>query len=372
MFNRRFSDYNGTMRSNLSIAIGIGLWMGLFFGDAVERVTLVRIPGVTNVIKAATDAKGAVHVVYDTEKGPFYTTATRAGAPFGRSIPVLAGEPERAGLVYHAWDMVVSTDGAVHVAMGNNAWKLKLPQEQWGFYLATRPPGAERFGAVRNINRKPSEGFALASGPGGVVAATFLSGKLYAMNSRDNGREFGAYEEVNASWNPCDCCTTSATFGPDGRLAVLYREETDNRRDMHLGLVDLTGRRKPTRVRVSEEGWSFPSCPMTYFSVTATSRGYVAAWPTKGRIYMARLNAEGELLAPGEIRTPGLNGMRTGVLALGADDGSVLVAWKNKEQLGWQLYGGAGVPEGQPGMEPSVGAGAAGVVIADGRFLLFP
>ena len=64
--------------------------------------------------------------------------------------------------------------------------------------------------------------------------------------------------------------------------------------------------------------------------------------------------------------------MRTGVLALSASDGVTLVAWKHKDSLGWQLYDAKGEPAGEPGSTASPGNGAAGVVLSDGRFVLFP
>jgi len=64
--------------------------------------------------------------------------------------------------------------------------------------------------------------------------------------------------------------------------------------------------------------------------------------------------------------------MRTGVLALSATDGVTLVAWKNTDVLGWQLYDGKGQLQGTPGSERSPGNGAAGVALPNGKFILFP
>src|SRR5216117_1058420 len=100
---------------------------------------------------------------------------------------------------------------------------------------------------------------------------------------------FRAIAEINPAWNPCDCCTTSAAYGKDGKLAVLYREETNNDRDMYVVLWDQNRRAKPTRARISATGWNINGCPMTSFTITPTETGYVAAWPTKGQIYFARL-----------------------------------------------------------------------------------
>jgi hypothetical protein len=266
----------------------------------------------------------------------------------------------------------VGKDGRVHMAMSNNAWKLKLPQEEWGFYYTSLAPGAKTFAPVRNLNRKPSEGFSLAVNEQGDVTACFLSDKLFTMISRDRGTTFGAYVETNPAWDPCNCCTTATTYGRDGQLALLYREETDNNRDMYVVLSNQRGEGKAVRRRISETSWKVNACPMTYFTISRTENGYVAAWPTQGRVYFSRLDQSGAVLPPGEVKTPGTTGMRNGLVALSAPDGMTLIAWKNKDVLGWQFYDAKGQPQGDVGSAPSPGAGAAGVVLPDGRFLVFP
>src|SRR5262249_39859381 len=258
----------------------------------------------------------------------------------------------------------------VHVAMSTNAWKLKLPEEEWALHYARLDPGAKAFTSVRNINRKPSEGYSLAADDKGNVSACWLSGKLYANVSRDNGKTFDATVEINPAYEPCVCCTTSAVFGADGKLAVLYREQAKDERDMYLVLWDQA-RGKSLRPRISTTLWKIDQCPMTYYSISRNQDGYLAVWPTKDEIYFARLDSEGKLLPPGEIKTPGRSGHRTGILGLSGSDGSTLVAWKKDDKLGWQLYDAKGQPSGSPGSARSAGNGIAGVVNKDGKFILF-
>ena len=160
---------------------------------------------------------------------------------------------QKPGLKFQGEDLAAGKGGHVHVAMSNNAWKLKLPEEEWGFYYASISPGAHAFSPPRNINRKPSEGFSIAADERGNVTACFLSGKLYAMASHDDGLTFAQYAEPNPAWDPCDCCTTAAVYGADNRLALLYREETNNERDMFVALLDQAGGGKSTRTRVSKD-----------------------------------------------------------------------------------------------------------------------
>ena len=338
--------------------------------DSSGKVTTVAVPGGGKPIVARTDKEGAVHLLFDSGDGPKYAKSTDGGVTFSAAIPVVRGGSQTAGLEYDAWDMAVGKGGRVHVAMGTNAWKLKLPQEEWGYYYANLDPDAAAFSPVRNINKKPSEGFSLAADEKGNVTACWLSDKLYATVSHDNGETFGPNVEINPRFNPCNCCTTSAAYGEDGRLAVLYREETNNERDMYLVLWDQA-RNETTRVRVGRTPWKLDGCPMTYYTVTPDRGGFVAAWPTKGTIYFARLDGRGVASRLAEVETPGRSGMRTGILALSGPDGGTLVAWKKDGVTGWQLYDAEGRPSGSPGSAKSPGNGVAGVVGKDGRFVLF-
>jgi hypothetical protein len=339
-------------------------------GDGASKVTSVPVPGGGQPVVAKIDKEGVIHLLYNSENGPRYAKSTTGGRTFDPPISVVVGVPRTEGLEYSAEDMAIGKDGRVHVAMGTNAWKLRLPQEEWGLYYASLDPGAATFSSVRNINRKPSEGFSLAADDQGNVTACWLSDKLYANVSHDNGETFEPSVEIDTRFNPCNCCTTSAAYGEDGKLAVLYREETNNERDIYLVLWDQE-RGQMTRKRVSRTPWKIDACPMSYYTVTRERGGFVAVWPTKGEIYFARLDRKGNPSPLAEIKTPGRCGMRTGMLALSAPDGSTLVAWKKDGETGWQVYDVAGRPSGPTGYVKSPGTGVAAVVGKDGRFILF-
>ena len=279
-------------------------------------------------------------------------------------------ESQQPGLEFDAWDMAIGPAGRVHVALGTNAWKLKLPKEEWGFFYARLDSKAADFTPVRNITRQPGEGFSLAVSDSGRVTACWLADKLYANVSENHGETFSQTVEIDPVLNPCNCCTTSTVYGADGRLAILYREETDNERDMYLVLWDQKANTS-SRTRVSTTPWKIDACPMSYYTVSRDGNGFVAAWPTKGRVFFARLNGVGVLQSPAEIRTSGTTGTRTGIVVLSASNGTTLVAWKNKGQLGWQQYDQKGQPVGMTDSAASDGKGVAGVVASDGRFLLF-
>ena len=319
---------------------------------------------------AAPGHDGTIHLLYNSAEGPRYARSSDNGEKFGAPLPVVFEKPRTPGLQFEGWDMTVDKDGRVHVALSTNAWKLKLPREEWGFYYTNLDPGAKSFAPVRNINGTPSEGFSLAADDKGTVVACWLSGKLYANVSHDRGKTFGSQVEIDPAYDPCNCCTTSSVFGADGKLAVLYREKANNDRDMHMILWDLD-HKVSTRTRVSGASWKIDSCPMTYYAVARNKDGFTAIWPTKGQIYLARLDGQGILSPLGEIKTPGKSAMRTGMIALSASHGKLLAAWRQDDYVRWQLYSPMGLPIGSVGSVKSAGTGVAGVVDANGKFVLF-
>lgn len=337
--------------------------------NAIEISTL-QLPVEGQPMVARIDAVGTIHVAFDSKSGPQYIRSSDNGKSFDSPVRLVDHASQKPGLEFIVWDMAVTKNGAVHVALGNNAWKLKLPKEEWGFFYTHRLPSQPGFTPLKNINHKPSEGFSLAVLDQGTVTAVWMADKLFANISHDGGETFSETVEIDPALDPCNCCTTSSVYGNDGRLAVLYREETNNERDMHVALWDQQNSRV-TKVRVGSTPWQIDSCPMTYYSLTRSTNGYVAAWPTKGQIYFARLDATGASIGPKEILTPGSNGIRTGVLNISTKDGQTLVAWKKDRELGWQLYDADGKPIGKPQSAKSPGSGAAGVLTKNGSLILF-
>lgn len=337
---------------------------------AADEVTTIATPNGGQPLGAKVDAQGTIHFVYNSAAGPQYVSSTDGGKTLSKPIAVLGDLKVQKGLEYLAWDMTVSPQGHVHVAMGTNAWKLKLPKEEWGLYYTNLVPGGAAFAPVRNISGRPCEGYSLAADEQGRVTACFLADKLYALVSHDNGQSFASTVEIDASFDPCNCCTTNCTYGADGRLAILYREETNNERDMYLVLWDQR-KNEVKRTRVSTTPWSVDTCPMTYYTVVPRGEGYVALWPTKGPIYFANLNREGVPQFPKEVKTSGVSGHRTGLIALPTPSGGTLVAWNQDNQVHWQVYNKASSPSGRPGTLKTAGKGAAAVVTKTGDLVVF-
>ena len=335
---------------------------------AAGAVTIVPVPNHGQAMQAAVGQDGSIHLLYDLGDIPYYVRSPGAPIHFGEPIPVVDQASRKPGLTFEGWSMALGQDGAVYVAMATNNWKTKLAGVPQGLLFAMLAPGAATFTPVRSLNGRPSEGFSLAADGRGRVAATWLANKLYANFSNDGGATFTANAELNPAYDPCNCCTTRATYASNGDMAVLYREKTHDDRDMYVVVRKPDG--SMTRNRISATLWHINACPMTYYDITPTKTGYLAAWPTQGDIYFAALDHAGKVLPPGEIKTAGHSGMRTGIVALASGDQN-LIAWNSKDELHWQLYDRQGQPCGPAGQIATAGKGAAGVVDRGGHFLLF-
>lgn len=335
------------------------------------QVAIIRTPHGGEPAEAKLGSDGKIHLLYESpsEGIPYYVNSSDGGQTFSSPVPVVHKSLRRPGLVFSGEAMTVGKGGIVFVATSTNNWKMKLPGVVEGLAFTVLIPGTGSFSPLRSLNGRPSEGFSLAADERGNVAATWLAGKLYTNLSRDEGRTFSPNAETNPSYDPCDCCTTRAVYGTDGSLAILYREETNNKRDMYLVILKKDG--EQLRTRISSTLWEINACPMTYFGLSATKNGYIAAWPTKGEIHFARMGRNGQVMPPGEIKTSGHSGMRTGLIALEAPDGKVLIAWNHQGQLSWQQYSPQGQPEDALKSIPTNGKGAAGVVTGAGKFVLF-
>ena len=82
-------------------------------------------------MKAARGADGTIHLLLDSDTGPRYASSRDGGKMFSPPIEIVDAAAKKPGLEFAGEDLAVGKDGRVHVAMGNNAWKLKLPQEEW-------------------------------------------------------------------------------------------------------------------------------------------------------------------------------------------------------------------------------------------------
>src|SRR5262245_36464350 len=99
--------------------------------SGTNRIKVVSVPRGAKVAKAQLGADGTIHVLVDAKDGPRYVKSTDAGVTFSAPMTIVDDASQKPGLKFHGEDLAVGKDGRVHVAMANNAWKLKLPEVEW-------------------------------------------------------------------------------------------------------------------------------------------------------------------------------------------------------------------------------------------------
>jgi hypothetical protein len=337
--------------------------------EANSQVIVRAAPQGGLPVVARITGDGTIHLLYEVNTELMCARSIDGGKTFDQGLPVVPTSPDPR-LKFTGEDMAVTQTGRVFVALSTDGWKFKVPKEQMGFHLSILEPGKGSFGPVRNVNLMPSSGYALAVADDRQLALTWFSRTLYWSKSDDAGATFTPNTVVGADYQVCECCTTRAAYGANGDLAIMYRERTDNHRDMYVALIKKDG--SHTRKRVSQVSWDINMCPMTYWDFHATANGYLAVWPTRGRLYFNRISADGDPVSVTEIKTDGQTTMRSQPLALTNSKDYVLIGWRQQGELRWQVYDAGNNPVGVRGSAPGASLAAAGVVDKFGQFILIP
>ena len=335
-------------------------------------IVVVPVPDGGEAPDAAVDTRGRIHLVYVKGEDAYYVVSIDKGKTFNRPLRI---NSERATVhpaeMFRGPVVAIGKDDQVHVVWWVNAYQRQRPKSEWGVYYSQLNPSRDAFLPGRNINGQPSDNYSIAADRDGYVAVIWTSGTTLSVNlSRDGGRTFGAPVVATPKVDPCECCATRALFGPDHRLYAIYRDKAGHMRDMFLLRLDK-GAEMFVRSPLSVTPWHLNACPMAGASFGFWGdKGLVAAWERDGKIYFARVDFTGRLMAPGEIEVPS-EGKYPVVLA--GPGGATLVASRHGTGLSWQMYDAAGRSEGNPGSAPGTSrVRAAGVVTGDGTFILFP
>jgi len=337
--------------------------------EANHQVIVRAVPDGGMPLVARITRDGTIHLLYVVNKRPMYATSRDGGKTFGQGLAVVQAFADTR-LTFTGEDMAVTDGGRVYVALSTDGWKFKVPKEEMGFHLAILEPGKRAFTPVRNVNLMPSSGYSLAASDERHVVLTWFSKTLYWSKSDDGGATFTPNAVVDPNYLVCECCTTRVVYGADGELAIMYREKTDNHRDMYLVRMKKDG--SHTRNRCSQASWDINACPMTYWDLEPAGDGFIAAWPTRGKLYFNRLDADGKPGNAREVMTEGQTTMRSQPLALTNAAGMTLIGWRQQGQLMWQVYDNQNKPIGAKGSAQGVSPAAAGVVDKAGRFIIFP
>ncbi len=333
---------------------------------AQEAPRMATLPQGAFVPDAEVDSHGVIHVAYLNADDVYYARSADEGRTFTKPLRVNTEAGFASGGRFRGPDLAVGKNDSVHIIWYNAGYQQKRPHEDWGVMYTRLDPDTKRFEKARNLNQRPSDNFSLAADGKGNVAVIWMAGGVFATRSKNGGKTFLPAADIKV--DPCECCGSRAIYTADGTLSVLYRDKTEDIRDTNLAQLAADSDSWSNMV-ISETPWPIDSCPMTGSFLTLTKSGLAAAWETKNQIHFTALD-ENAKSKPKEIRATDKGRYP---VAIAADDGSKLVAWKNDTTLEWQLFGSDNAPKGDRGSLANVGEHRpAGVLTKSGTFVLFP
>jgi hypothetical protein len=331
-----------------------------------DHIRVVELPN-ASVPDAEMDAFGTIHLAYLSQKNIHYAYSADGGVSFSSPVRVNVETGLAAGGLFRGPDLALGKDGRVHIAWYNSSNGLKQPEHERGFMYSRMNEDRQGFEPARNLSGHPVDGYSLAADANGNVAAVWVDDGLFVSLSIDDGSTFSA--PLLQRPEPCECCGTRALYAPGGNLFYVYRDSQNNDRDMYLGRL---GREPNTSfpIKLNAETWHIEACPMSGNFLIRHDDNLLAAWESKDGVYFSRLNQQGGVESPSEVKVSD-RGRYPVVLG---NETELLVAWKRGASLYWHLFDMNGNRLGQVNSinTSQQGRRPAGVVLSNGNFLLFP
>jgi hypothetical protein len=233
---------------------------------------------------------GAVYVTFAAGDVISVARSTDAGATF--ASPVALPEAGRLALGKRRGPRIAATAQAVVVAAvagargGGADGDLVLYRSTDQGRTWTAPivvndvPGAAREGM-----------HGLAANAAGIVVLAWLDlrqkgTRIYAAVSRDHGVTWSpdrlAY--TSPSGSVCECCHPSVAVGDDGRVAVMFRNPLEGRRDMYV-IQSRDGAVFGPPVKQGTGSWPLEACPMDGGAIAIDATGTHAVWRREATIF---------------------------------------------------------------------------------------
>ena len=393
----KISNSNDSCRSQITAGALAGL-LFCFFSIGVAaaesgRVRLVHTPDDGIQPQAAVDGRGVVHLIYykgDSGNGDiFYVRQQPGQASFSKPILVNGqpGSAMAAGTIRGA-QLAVGKNGRVHVAWNGHAPKKGAWMDAPMLYARLNDAGTafepER-DVITSARGLDGGGSVAADDKGGVFVFWHApkpgntngeAGRaVFVARSDDDGKTFAP--ETLATSRPtgaCGCCGMKAFADTEGNVFALYRAASEK---VNRDEILLISRNHGTDFQVAHaHPWNIPSCPMSSASLSAGTRGVLAAWETEGQVYLAVANPKtAEVSKP--ISPSGVT-KRKHPVAVANGSGETLLAWTEGTgwskggSVAWQIFDKEGKPTPEKGRAEGVPAWSLATAFArqDGTFVI--
>jgi hypothetical protein len=184
--------------------------------------------------------------------------------------------------------------------------------------------------------------------------------------SQDNGASFLPDERVsiaNHSGLACSMCMMRARIGDDGQAYLAFRSAEESVRDFYV-LKAAKGESRFTAVRVNDDNWVLPTCPMCGPELTFTPDGrLLCAFMSRHKVYWSVSDKMCSRFE-GHVATPANEKDEIYPAAVANRRGEVLLVWQvgpmsttGRATVHWACYGIDGKPTGRQGVLGSTTSG---------------
>ncbi len=216
---------------------------------------------------------------------------------------------------------------------------------------------------INDVPGSAREGLhAMAASPSGLVVLAWLDlrakgTRIYAAVSHDHGASWAPDVLVYASpsGSVCECCHPSVSIGPNGHIAVMFRNNVNGNRDMYV-TRSTDGVVFSAATRLGTNSWALDACPMDGGAIDISTDDITAVWRRETTVYLTTSNTPEQALGPGRdpvvsrsqgqqdiawsspagIRLLRQDGSR---VALGPGRFPTLLALRDKTMIAWEQQG---------------------------------
>jgi hypothetical protein len=255
----------------------------------------------------STQVKGRVGVAYGSGDSILYRTSSDGGRSFSASqlvasLPTLGLGMGRGPQITAAPDYTVIT--ATNEAGNVFAYRLDHAQEKWS--PATK---------INNVDTIAKEGFVAVASFQQKVLAVWLDlrgnrkNKVYGAWSDDGGKRWGknvlVYQSPEGSI--CECCKISVVTDEKGRFYVMFRNNWQGARDLHL-ISSLPGQSFGNLQKLGQGTWVLQACPMDGGDISIDQFGKpVTVWRRKGEIFSVQPGQAEKWVGQGKTPSVSIN-----------------------------------------------------------------
>lgn len=263
-----------------------------------------RMPAQPKQPQLAVDEKGTIHATYGAAGAVYYTRCEVGGTAF--SSPVKLGEVAKLALGMRRGPRIVAGAGAIVIAA--------IGHEDGSLRAWRSTDGGQKWEGPVTINDSPrsaGEGLhAMARGPKGELCCVWLDhrdqerGKrLFGATSTDGGKTWSANREIyrSPSGSICECCHPTATYGPDGKLLVMWRNSLGGMRDMYWSASTDGGRNFTPAEKLGQGTWPLKGCPMDGGNLAVGPKGEIfTAWRRDKEVFLSTTSGSEQRLDQGQ------------------------------------------------------------------------